>query len=189
MLRRPLEITLATAIGMVDHSRGLSLRDRHVQRRQNQLRAQMCLRRPANYSPRIHVQHHRQIQESRPRRNVRDVRHPQSIGPIGVELPIHKIDGPRSLRIRLCRDDVTAKRCAAQACRTHQTRDSLACDANLVIIGGALRESLANHRRLESDDESLRSSPSTPDPSDRVRSSVAPTTRKIRSSKSAAIGT
>lgn len=59
---------LATAVRMMDDRRGLALRDRHVQSRQNQFRSQMRLHRPAHDPPRVHVEHHRQLQESGPSR-------------------------------------------------------------------------------------------------------------------------
>ena len=62
---------LAATIRVVDHRSGLALRDRHVQRRQNQLRAQVRLHRPADDPARIHIEHHRQIQKSRPGRECR----------------------------------------------------------------------------------------------------------------------
>ena len=168
---------------------GLPLRDRHVQRGQDQLGAQVRLHRPADDSTRIHIEHHRQIQKSRPRRNVGDVGHPQSIGAIGVELPIDEINWTRSIRIGLRRDDVPSQRSAAKPCRAHQPGHTLASHANPVVIG----ELRMNGRRTvvhpASAGESPRSSPSTTGPSDLARSSVVPTRHRIHFSKSAAIGT
>jgi hypothetical protein len=57
----------------MDHGLRPALRDRHVQRGQNQLRSQVRLHRPANHPSRVHIKHHRQIQETRASRHVGDV--------------------------------------------------------------------------------------------------------------------
>jgi hypothetical protein len=59
---------LAASIGVVDDCRRLPLCDRHVQRRQNQLRSQVRLHRPAHDATRVHIKHHRQIQKAGPSR-------------------------------------------------------------------------------------------------------------------------
>ena len=93
---------LASTIRMMDHRLRPPLRDRHVQCRQNQLRTQMRLHRPANHASRIHIEHHRQIQKTRPGRDETDIGDPQSIRPVGIELPIDQIDrapAPGSLSV------------------------------------------------------------------------------------------
>ena len=94
---------------------GLPLRDRHVQRGQNQLGAQMRLHRPADDAARIHVEHDRQIQKSRPRRDVGDIGDPQPIGALGCRTADRPDPLDAGLRIRLRRDDVPPQRRAAQA--------------------------------------------------------------------------
>ena len=73
---------LATLIGMVDHGLGRPpLPQRHIQGIQHQFRAQVRFHRPAHDPAGKGIQHHSQIQETRPGRNVGDVRHPQGWAP------------------------------------------------------------------------------------------------------------
>src|SRR5450631_1237385 len=125
---------LTATIRVMDHGLRSALRDRHVQRRQNQLGAQMRLHRPAHNAARIHIEHHRQIQKSGPRWNVGDVRYPQSIGSIGVELPIDEVNRTLRTRIGLRCDDIAAQRCTAKPGRSHQSCHTLAAHANSVVI-------------------------------------------------------
>src|SRR6266404_596051 len=125
---------LTATIRVMDHGLRPALRDRHVQRRQNQLGAQMRLHRPAYNAARIHIEYHRQIQKSGPRWNVGDVRYPQSIGSIGVELPIDEVSRTLRTRIGLRRDDIAAQRCTAKPGRSHQSCHTLAAHANAVVI-------------------------------------------------------
>jgi hypothetical protein len=59
----------------------------------------------------------------RPRRNVRDVCHPQSIGAVGKELPVDEIDRALPPGIGLRRDHVPPQRRAAQARRSPSIPD------------------------------------------------------------------
>src|SRR5712671_649385 len=126
---------LAAAIRMMNHRRGPALCDRHVQRRQNQLGAQVRLHRPANHASRVHVEHHRQTQATRPDGDIPHIRHPQPIGPIAVELPLHQIHlVPRS-RIAQRRHHVAPQRRAPKTCRSHQPGDALAAHPDPMVIG------------------------------------------------------
>ena len=100
---------LAALIRVMDDRRGGALRDRHVQGRQNQLRSQVRLHRPAHDAPRIHIEHHGQIQKARPGRNVGDVGNPQPIGTLAVEPPLYEVYSARSLQIWLRGDDVGSR--------------------------------------------------------------------------------
>ena len=56
------------------------LPERHVQRLEHEFGPQMVLHRPPHDAATVDVDHHREIQEARPGRDVRDVRHPELIG-------------------------------------------------------------------------------------------------------------
>src|SRR3984957_15667537 len=133
-LAESITCVLTATIRVMDHRLRPALRDRHVQRRENQLGAQMRLHRPAHNAARIHIQHHRQIQKSRPRRHVGYIGHPQPIGPVRIELPIDKVDRAFSPRVGLRRDDIAAQRCTAKPGGTHQSRHTLAAHADAVVI-------------------------------------------------------
>src|SRR5580658_2489560 len=126
---------LAPTIGVMDDTTGLSLRDRHLQRLQNQFGAQVRFHRPAHDPARIHIQHDRQIQKSGPARNVGDISHPQTIWTLTVEAPLHQIHRGLITHIGLRRHDKTTQRRSTQARRTHQACHALATNADGVIIG------------------------------------------------------
>ena len=57
----------------------------------NEIRAHRRVRAPANDATRGHVDHERDVHETTPSRDVREVRDPQLIRTLGVELPLHQI--------------------------------------------------------------------------------------------------
>ena len=156
---------LAATIGVVDDTTGLSLRNRHLHRLQNQLRAQMRLHRPAHDLARIHIQHHRQIQEPGPGRDVGDIGHPQTIRTFGVEASLHEC---------VLHASAVRRACVQRGYRGHRP---------------VLHECWAIHRCRASGDGSLQSYRSAADPRDHARSSDDHTMHRIRSSILAAIGT
>lgn len=119
---------LAALIGMMDHCRGRSLHDGHVERRRDERCPQVCCDSPTHDLAAPHVEHDGQIEEAHPRRNVRDVSDPQRIGPIGHELSVDQV-GSRSRRA------VTPRRYgpfppahSCQAAVLHQSSYALASD-------------------------------------------------------------
>ncbi len=125
---------LATAIGMMDVCPWLALRDRHVQGRQNQFRAQVRLHRPAHDPTRVHVEHHCQIQKSGPSRDVGDVSQPTADQDRRC-----RTAAPRELphaapAIRLRRHDVPTQTGAPQACSANQSSDALSAGTDLIVI-------------------------------------------------------
>jgi transposase-like protein len=133
--RKPAGLPLNAKPAPMDHCRRPPLRDRHVQRRQNQLRAQMRLHRPTDNASRVHIEHHRQIQKARPSWDKRDVGNPQPIRAFGVELSLDQINlGPRS-RIAHSRHYVAPQRRSTKACRSHQPRNPFATDPYPILFG------------------------------------------------------
>jgi hypothetical protein len=106
------------------------LRHRHVERGEGKLGAQVRFHGPANYPPAPGVQHDREIQKAGPDRYVRDVRHPQPIGPRGGELPLDEIRRRPGRGIPDCRPELLAAAHAVQARGAHQPSDALAADAD-----------------------------------------------------------
>src|ERR1700704_541258 len=94
----------------------------------------MRLHRPAHNAARINIEHPRQIKKPGPRWNEGDVCYPQSIGSIGVELPIDEVNRTLRTRIGLRRDDIAAQRCTAKPGRSHQSCHTLAAHADAVVI-------------------------------------------------------
>ena len=134
---------LAATVRVMNDRLWTTLHEGHLQSRENQLGPQVCLHCPPHDPSGIHVHHHCQVQESRPGRNVRDIRHPEPIRTLGVEAPLDQIDGSGSLWIRRGGDHEATQRHPAQPRRPHQPCNALAPDPNTVIVG----EFSVDHRR------------------------------------------
>jgi len=127
----------------MDHLFGSAHRDRHVDRRKHELRAQMVFHRPADDFAREDIQHDRQVQKPAPSGDIRRIGHPQSVGSIGVEAPLDQIRHLRGLRCAHGCHHKLAQRCSAQPRRSHQPGYALAPDTNAVLVG----ELRVDHRR------------------------------------------
>jgi len=122
---------------MVDRIVRLTLPHGHLQRGEHQLGPQVPLHRPANYATAERVQYDRQIQKAGLGRHVGDIRHPELIKPVGVEVAPRARSGagraPSSLMVvegRLRR--LTPRRPAAfirRATRFLPTRIPSSCKA------------------------------------------------------------
>src|SRR3989475_12041586 len=89
---------LAALIRVMNHRGRSALRDGHVERGQDELGAEMGCHRPADDAATPRVEHDGEIQKAGPRRDVRDVRDPPSIGAGRRELAVDEIrGGPRRL--------------------------------------------------------------------------------------------
>ena len=138
MLQRPLESTLASVVAVMHDGLRSTLCERHVQRRQHDLGAQMRLDAPADDLARPHVEYDRQVQKPGPGRDVGDVGDPELIGPVGPELPLHQIVAER-LRIGSHgRRDKALRHHTAKPCSAHQPRHALAAHPDAVLIGESL---------------------------------------------------
>jgi hypothetical protein len=65
--------------------------DRHLERVQDQLGAEMAGHRPADHGPAEGVHHDRQVEEAGPGRDVADVGHPESVRALGLEVALDEI--------------------------------------------------------------------------------------------------
>ena len=90
-MRRPVEPKLAALIGMVDHVRRAALGERHVERVEDEVGAQVRRHRPADDATAPRVEDDGQVQEAGPGRDVRDVGDPELIGTGGDELALDQI--------------------------------------------------------------------------------------------------
>src|SRR5256712_2199624 len=89
---------LAALIRVMNHRGRSALCDGHVERGQDELGAEMGFHRPADDAATPRVEHDGEIQKAGPRRDVRDVRDPPSIGAGRRELAVDEIrGGPRPL--------------------------------------------------------------------------------------------
>ena len=136
MLRRPLESTLAALVRVVDHTGRPPLSQRHVERVQYELGAQMIRHRPADDPSTPRIDHHRQIQEPGPCRHVRDVRHPQLVSTRCSEVTLDEIRGRTRVAILSRRPRSPSTRDPLDPGSAHESRDPLATDR--YAVGGEL---------------------------------------------------
>ena len=121
---------LTAAIGVMDESsERLALVDRHLERGEHELGAQVRRHRPAHDLAAEDVEHDRQVEEARAGRDVRDVGDPELVGLGGGEVTLDQVRHPGDARVRhrglgllLAAGD------ALDAGRLHQAGDALATD-------------------------------------------------------------
>src|SRR6202158_603906 len=125
---------LAAVIGMMDHVLGPPLCERHVDGSEHQLGLQMIVHRPTDDLARTRVQYDCQVQESRPGRDIRDIGHPESIKLADAKVSIHQIRRHIRMDIRHRGTHETPTPHPAQPRRTHEPRDTLAPDVDVVLV-------------------------------------------------------
>ncbi len=84
---------LAALVGVVDHPRWMPLPDGHLQGGEYQFRAQVSGHGPPNHPAAPGIDHHSQIQEPGPGRDIGDVSHPELIWPRSSEIAGDQIRG------------------------------------------------------------------------------------------------
>jgi len=82
---------LAARIGVVDHTVGLALVQRHLKRVEHELGAQMRRHRPADDAPAEDIEHDGEVEEPRPGRDVGDVGAVELIRALSGELALDQI--------------------------------------------------------------------------------------------------
>lgn len=105
----------------MDHRARSPAQQRHLQRREQQLGAQMPSHGPAHHSPAPGIEHHGQVEKAARRGNVGDVSHPELIGARGRK---PALDQARSRPLELFsarRHDEALATGAAQALLAHPT--------------------------------------------------------------------
>src|SRR5271167_2095714 len=133
---------LTALVGMMDAPGRTALSERHVERLEHQLGAQIDLHCPAHDLAAEGVEHHRQIEKAGPGRNVSDIGHPQAIGPRGGEVALDQVGrGPR-ITVTHRGDYPVAPAYAAKPCHAHQPCHAFAshpnaCSASSAWIRGA----------------------------------------------------
>ena len=90
---------LASLIVMMDHRGGAALPQGHVQCLQHQFRPEVRCHRQSHDPAGKVIHHHGQGEENRPRGNVGDIRHPQSVWRGDKEVPLHQIRDHRRLPV------------------------------------------------------------------------------------------
>ena len=126
----------AALIGMMDHLGRAALTDGHVQRVQDQFRAEMRRHGPSDDSTTPGVQHDGEEEEPGPRGDVGDVRDPQAIGFVRGEEALDEIRRRPGRRVPPGRGHERAPAHAGQARRLHEARDPFAADVE--TLGGEL---------------------------------------------------
>jgi hypothetical protein len=111
-------------VRMMDHPRRSALRDRHVERRDDQTRAQVRLHRPAGQPTTPDVEDDCQEQDAGAGRDVRDLGHPELIRPGRRERALHQIGRRTGVRRAAGRHRPLAATHAAQARRLRPYRIS-----------------------------------------------------------------
>ena len=127
---------LAALVRVVDHTGRPPLSQRHVERVQHELGAQVVRHRPADDPSAPRIDHHRQIQEPRPRRHVRDVRHPELVGTRCSEVALNEVRGRTRVAIPSRRPRSPSTRDPLDPGSAHESRDPLAIDR--YAVGGEL---------------------------------------------------
>src|SRR3990172_2721081 len=126
---------LAAMIAVMHDRLRPTLRKRRVERGEYQLGAQMGFHRPADHLARPYIEHHCEIQEAGPGRDVGDIRHPQLIGTVGLELAIDQVTGHGVGRVADRRAHEALWHHAAQARGAHEARHALLADEDAMIVG------------------------------------------------------
>jgi hypothetical protein len=130
-----MESALAAPVAVVDDTGGSTLRERHVECREHQLGLQVRVHHPTDNASRPDVEHDRQVQESSPGRDVRDVGDPQPIRARRHELPLDPIDRALGRRIHLRGSHKACRIHATQPGRAHQPRHAFTSDVQSVLVG------------------------------------------------------
>ena len=115
----------------MDHfGAGRAPSQRHVQRLEHELGPEMVRHRPAHDPATERVEHHRQVQEPGPGRDVGRIRHPQPVRSLGGELTLYQIGRRPRVAIANRRPAAFASARARQSRLPHQPGDPLAADVD-----------------------------------------------------------
>ena len=130
---------LAALVGVVDHIFRLTLSDSHIECAHDQLGPQMVLHGPSHDPAAEHVEQDGQVQEPAHCRHIGDVRHPEPVGRLGLEVAVHEVGGRPSILI------APRRRGAALAVtrpdepgQAHQPVDALAAVALALGLQGGM---------------------------------------------------
>ena len=81
---------LRALVGAVNDGLGPAIAQRHVEGAQHELGPQVRGHRPPDHAPAERIQRDGEVEEPGPGRNVGDVGHPQAVGGLDREVPIHE---------------------------------------------------------------------------------------------------
>ena len=117
----------------MDDTPRLALPDRHVHRVDDELGLEVVSHRPSDDPAAEGVQDDRQIQESGPSRHIGDVRYPEHVRLMGIEVPVDQIAGRPQPFVADRGSRSPAAADALQACGFHQSFDTLSTDVDAGI--------------------------------------------------------
>lgn len=135
-LRRSLESGLTARVGVRDHAVDELQppgEHSHLERVHDQRRAHRSCAAPADNHPRVHVDDERGEHEPRPRRNIREIRHPQLVRSISTEPAFHQVRRPRRRPVGTGRDRGLRAGGASYPELAHQSRDTVVVDHQTVF--------------------------------------------------------
>jgi len=116
----------------MDHVGRAATTQRQVQGIEHELRAQMRRHRPADHATTPDIEDDGEIEETGPRRDVRDVGDPELIRPASSEPPLDQIGRWAGRGVPDRRVELLPATHAPQPCHAHQPRDALAPDVDPV---------------------------------------------------------
>ena len=105
-----------------------TLPEGHGERVEDEPAAQVGGHRPADDPAAERIEHHREIEEAGPGRDVGDVRHPEAVGLLSNKVALDQIGRRAGARPARCRAHPQAPADAGKAGRTHEAGDALAAD-------------------------------------------------------------
>ncbi len=124
---------LRSLVGVMDHVAWSPLSERHVQCIEHELGPQAVAHRPADDAPAEGIENDGQIQKSGPGRDIGDVRHPEPIRFVGMEVPIDQIAGWPHPLVPEGRTRSFSAADTGDTGRFHQAFDTLAADMDALI--------------------------------------------------------
>jgi hypothetical protein len=116
---------LSALIGMMNYSLRSPLRDGHFKSIKHEFRTQISRHRPTDHSPAEDIENHRQIQKSRPRRDVSNVSDPESVRRLCSKVTLDQIRDSGGLPTTDRRSHAAVSGDADQAGACHQSSNSL----------------------------------------------------------------
>src|ERR1700722_5145059 len=117
---------LRSLVGVVNDAGRIAPVNRHIQRIEYELGAQVIRHGPANDAAAARIQHDGDVQESRPGRNIRDICDPELIRAISDELPVNEVRSWPRMRIVNGRGGPLAARSPIDTAFAHQSGHTLA---------------------------------------------------------------
>lgn len=154
VLRRPVESTLTSRIGVVDQPLKATIGglacvftcpQRHLQRVERELGGHPCRATPPDDPPGVHIGDERGEHRPGPDRHVGQVHDPELVGPRRGEVPVDQVRGPPGLLVGPGGDRGLTAAHAAQPELAHQSLHGAARDRPAALAGDTVAAQLVPH--------------------------------------------